>query len=79
MTHYTEAMTNAAELHANGIHTKCTYPKRKTGGASGGRTPIMPKYQDGNRADWCVRAGKIDRFHSHDFDGPLWDACGCDD
>lgn len=68
-----------AELHANGVHTHCTYPRRKTGGASGGRTPIRARYEDGNRADWCIRAGTVDPLHSHDFDGPLWDACGCDE
>lgn len=27
----------------------------------------------------CRLAGKVERFHGHDFEGPLWDACGCDE
>lgn len=69
-------MTDRAdELHANGVHTECTYPARQTGGAVG----IRPRHQDGGRSGWCMRAGRVERFHSHDFDGPLWAACGCEE
>lgn len=68
-------MTSAYELHDNGVHTKCTPPAKKTGGAVG----IKPKYQDGGHAGWCLKAGTVEAYHGHDFDGPLWDACGCEE
>jgi hypothetical protein len=54
-----------AELHANGVHVECKLAPRWAGGKRIG---------DGT---WrrCPRAGTVDRFHSHDHDGPL--ACGC--
>ncbi|MEV0267731.1 hypothetical protein AB0H43_03065 [Hamadaea sp. NPDC050747] len=54
----------AADLHANGIHTQCKTKRTKTG--------------DGSHRD-CPRAGKVERYHGHDFDGPLWAACGCEE
>lgn len=54
-------------LHANGVHVHCRLAKvwagaRRIGDGTAGR---------------CAYAGKVERFHSHDHDGPL--ACGCND
>jgi hypothetical protein len=54
-------------LHNNGIHTRC------------GLADLWTKTKrigDGTPRK-CEYAGKVERFHSHDFDGPL--DCGCDD
>lgn len=52
------------EMHDNGVHTACHHAPRRPGNPRGS-------------AGACPRAGTVERFHSHDFDGPL--ACGCDD
>jgi len=62
--------------HANGIHTYCE-PLRvqRIGTASGVvRRKPSPSEQDHTN---CEFAGKIARYHSHDFDGPL--PCDCED
>jgi len=59
---------HADELHHNGIHVGCK---------------LAPKWANtskriGNGSSTsCPLAGKVERFHSHDHDGPL--VCGCDD
>jgi hypothetical protein len=65
----------ADDLHDNGVHTACRFPAKKTGGAVG----IRPSYHDGMVAEWCIKAGSVDRYHSHDFEGTLYDACGCEE
>lgn len=49
------------DMHYAGVHTRCRYAPPRSG--------------DGWKK--CHLAGKVERFHSHDFDGPLYDACGC--
>ncbi len=58
---------NADDLHHNGIHTMC-HP------ATGAWSTI-----GSGGSDRCPRAGTVESMHGHDFDGPLWDACGCDE
>jgi hypothetical protein len=55
---------NASDMHVNGVHTKCIQSRTRLG--------------DGTWRQ-CPQAGRVDRFHGHDFDGPLWAACGCDE
>jgi len=64
---------NAGDMHDCGVHTHCTYPTKRTGGA----VNIRLAYHDGRCADWCIKAGTVEAWHTHEFDGPLWDACGC--
>jgi len=57
------------DLHANGVHVYCKLAKvwlKSTGKRIGNGS-----------STGCVYAGKVERFHSHDHDGPL--ACGCDE
>lgn len=55
------------DLHNAGVHVECTPADNWTS---------TKKVGDGTPRK-CVLAGKLERFHSHDFDGPL--VCGCDD
>ena len=58
---------HAEELHHNGVHALCTL------------APLWAKAKrigDGTHRS-CPLAGKVERFHGHDHDGPL--ACGCND
>lgn len=55
------------DLHANGVHVHCRLADVWLKG-------IGKRVGDGTPRK-CVRAGKVDRFHSHDFDGLL--VCGC--
>jgi|GEM_PF-5974749 len=50
-----------ADLHHNGIHVECR--------------PAGRYCNDTWRQ--CPRAGRVERYHGHDHDGPL--VCGCDD
>lgn len=59
----------AQDLHANGVHVHC-------GLADVWLKSIGKRVGNGSSTK-CVLAGKVERFHSHDHDGPL--ACGCDD
>ena len=56
-------------LHVNGVHTQCS--------------PVPSGSTWKKVGDWthrrCTLAGRVERLHSHDFDGPLWVACGCDE
>lgn len=62
------------DLHDNGIHTMCSKPTKPTGGA----VNIRPRLHDGGTPTTCMRAGTVEAMHSHDFEGPLWQAgCGC--
>lgn len=56
-----------AGLHANGVHTQCRLAPEWVGGKRIG---------DGT-AGSCPAAGRVERFHSHDHDGPL--DCGCEE
>lgn len=49
------------DLHHSGVHVDCV----NTG------TKHAPAYRK------CKYAGKVERIHGHEFDGPL--VCGCDD
>lgn len=60
-------MNHKDALHFNGIHTQC---KPIPSGAT------WKKIGNGTHSR-CPKAGGVERFHSHNFDGPLWDACGC--
>ncbi len=55
------------DLHSNGVHVEC---KPIPSGAT------WKKIGDGTHRR-CPLAGKVERFHSHDFDGPL--ICGCEE
>lgn len=57
------------DLHHNGVHVRC-------GLADVWLKGIGKRVGDGT-ARKCVLAGKVEQFHSHDFDGPL--VCGCDE
>ncbi|MEU8158008.1 hypothetical protein AB0B94_30515 [Micromonospora sp. NPDC048986] len=61
-----EGPSRAEDLHYNGIHTQC---KAAPWGARAS--------DDTHRR--CTKAGTVEQVHGHDFDGPLWDACGCVD
>lgn len=50
------------DLHHNGVHIEC-HPAHDRRKQSTARS--------------CHRAGGVERFHSHSFEGPL--ICGCDD
>lgn len=55
------------DQHGAGVHLECT------------RAPIWAgtkRIGDGTSRK-CPKAGTLDRFHSHDYDGPL--VCGCRD
>lgn len=52
------------DMHFNGVHTHCRYAPRSAKSGSWRK---------------CYLAGKVERVHGHDFDGPLWASCGCDD
>jgi len=67
------AWENIQRMHESGVHTLCLFPSRKTGGAVG----VRPGYYDGGHSGWCIKAGTVDAYHSHDFDGALWASCGC--
>lgn len=54
------------DWHRAGIHVRCERKRKTTWKHLGDGT-----YQD------CPDAGRIARFHHHDFDGPL--PCHCDD
>ena len=54
-------------LHLNGVHIRCTSAPLWAG---------VRRIGDGTPAK-CPLAGTVDRFHSHDHDGPL--ECGCPD
>ena len=55
------------QLHAAGVHIDCKLADRWAG---------SKRSRDGT---WrrCLLAGRIERFHTHDYDGPL--VCGCSD
>jgi hypothetical protein len=55
------------DLHANGVHVHCRP-------ADVWLKSISKRVGDGTPRK-CVMWGKVERLHSHDFDGPL--ACGC--
>lgn len=55
------------DLHGSGIHTECTLAPLWAG---------VRRIGDGT-PDRCPLAGRIERFHAHDYDGPM--VCGCDD
>lgn len=57
----------AWDMHISGVHALCR-PADVWAGvrAVGDGTPRK-----------CPLAGKVERFHAHDFDGPL--VCGCAD
>jgi hypothetical protein len=57
------------ELHEAGVHVRCKLAPL----ASGSRA------RHASDGTWrkCPHAGKVERFHSHDFDGSL--VCGCPD
>ena len=62
----------ARELHANGVHTHCTAPhgrERWVANGQRGRGDLTSRN--------CHLHGRVERFHSHDHDGPL--ACGCEE
>lgn len=50
------------DTHMSGVHVNC-------------RKPWSGQYEDHPRR--CRYAGKVERVHSHDFDGTL--VCGCVD
>lgn len=53
-----------ADQHRSGVHIHCERPRyRPIGTASG----VLGRALVGG----CERAGTVDRFHAHDFDGPL--------
>jgi hypothetical protein len=54
-----------ADLHASGVHVDCKL------------APLWAKTKRIGDGTWrqCPHAGKIERFHAHDHDGPL--RCGC--
>lgn len=64
----TSTSTYAEDLHDNGVHTRCTLAPRWAGSGQ--------RMGDGTSAK-CVKAGRVERFHSHDHDGPL--DCGCEE
>lgn len=53
------------ELHNNGVHVRCRLAKLWAG---------VKRVGDGTPAA-CPLAGKVERLHSHDYDGLL--VCGC--
>lgn len=55
------------ELHFNGVHVLCELAPMWAG---------AKRIGDGTSSK-CAKAGTVERFHSHDHDGPL--ACGCGD
>jgi hypothetical protein len=57
------------DLHGNGVHVHCRPADvwlKSIGKRVGDGTPRK-----------CLLAGKVERLHSHDFDGPL--VCGCEE
>lgn len=54
------------DLHMSGVHIECRPADvwARTGRRIGDGTPRK-----------CVQAGRVERFHSHEFDGLL--VCGC--
>lgn len=56
------AQERLVALHRSGVHVECRPRSGRYGGDS-----------------WrsCKYAGRVERFHAHDFEGPL--VCGCDD
>lgn len=61
-------MRDVSGMHRSGVHVWCTpIPSGSTW-----------RVGDGSHRK-CRYAGAVERFHVHDFDGPLWDACGCDE
>jgi hypothetical protein len=54
-------MSYRTDLHDAGVHAECSNSGTKTA----------------PRERRCKLAGKVERFHSHEFDGPL--VCGCED
>lgn len=62
----------ARELHANGVHTHCSAPTgrgRWVANGQRGRGDLTSRN--------CHLYGRVERFHSHDHEGPL--ACGCEE
>lgn len=62
------------DMHHNGVHTHCKAPTGK------GRIVDSTGHHRGDgthRA--CHLHGRVERFHGHDFEGPLWAACGCEE
>lgn len=57
------------DLHGNGIHIRC-------GKADVWLKSIGKRVGDGTYRK-CARAGRIERLHSHEYDGPL--VCGCEE
>jgi hypothetical protein len=55
------------DLHLSGVHVECTLAPKWAG---------VRRIGDGT---WrrCPLAGTVERFHAHDYDGPL--VCGCTD
>ena len=53
--------TQQDELHDSGVHVECRPAHGRPDGT------------------WrhCTLAGKVERFHSHDYQGPL--VCGCNE
>jgi len=54
-----------ADLHWNGVHVECRPAHGRLG------------VSDVGSARRCRYAGKVERLHGHDFEGPL--VCGCTD
>lgn len=47
----------ATELHKVGDHTFCYFPTHKTRSPASG----VMGYYDGGHAQWCIKAGTVDR------------------